>query len=110
MFRKFQLGGGLQLGSPHPTWMRFWVTSSVVFPQPLQAIYLTRAIILSQWAMYSVYCVNSAIETAQLSHKSPVVTLCAARYNKESYVHPTQCIHVFCMDLRTNSNCFPIRY
>jgi len=58
--------------------MRSWVTSSVVFPQPLQAINLTRAIVLSQEAMY---CVNSTIEIAQLSPKSPVVTLFTAKFN-----------------------------
>jgi hypothetical protein len=25
-------------------------------------------------------------------------------------VQPTQCIYVFCVDLRTNSDCFPIQY
>ena len=26
------------------------------------------------------------------------------------YVHPTQCIYVFCTDLRTYSDCFPIQH
>jgi len=29
---------------------------------------------------------------------------------KHSYVLPTQCIYVFCMDLRTNSDYFPIQH
>jgi len=28
---------------------------------------------------------------------------------KQFYVLPTQCIYVFCVDLRTNSDCFPIQ-
>jgi len=27
---------------------------------------------------------------------------------QQFYVQPTQCIHVFCVDLRTNSDYFPI--
>jgi len=34
----------------------------------------------------------------------PVFTL------KKSYVLPTQCIYVFCVDLRTNSDYFPIQH
>jgi len=29
---------------------------------------------------------------------------------KKSYVLPTQCIYVFCVDLRTNSDYFPIQH
>jgi hypothetical protein len=33
------------------------------------------------------------------------------RFNiQKSYVLPTQCICVFCMDLRTNSDHFPVQY
>jgi hypothetical protein len=36
-----------------------------------------------------------------------VVTLCTARFNiHKFYVLPTQCIYVFCVDLRTNSDYF----
>jgi hypothetical protein len=39
------------------------------------------------------------------------VTLCTARFNiKKSYVLPTQCVYVFCVDLRTNSDYFPIQH
>ena len=42
---------------------------------------------------------------------SPVVTICTARFNIiKSYVLPTQCIYVFCVDLRTNRNNFPIQH
>jgi len=40
-----------------------------------------------------------------------VVTICTARFSiQQSYVLPTQCIYVFCVDLRTNSDYFPIQH
>jgi len=42
---------------------------------------------------------------------TPVVTICTARFNiQQFYVLPTQCIYVFCVDLRTNSDYFPIQH
>jgi hypothetical protein len=42
---------------------------------------------------------------------SPAVTVRAARFNiHRFYVLPTQCIYVFCVDLRTNSDYFPIQH
>jgi hypothetical protein len=42
---------------------------------------------------------------------SPVVTVRTARFNnKQFYVLPTQCVYVFCVDLRTNSDYFPIQH
>jgi hypothetical protein len=29
---------------------------------------------------------------------------------QQFYVLPTQCVYVFCVDLRTNSDCFPIQH
>ena len=41
----------------------------------------------------------------------PVVILCTTRFNiQQFYVLPTQCIYVFCVDLRTNSDYFPIQH
>ena len=38
-------------------------------------------------------------------------TACTARFNvQSSYVLPTQCIYVFCVDLRTNSHYFRIQH
>ena len=38
-----------------------------------------------------------------------MVTICTTRFNiHKFYVLPTQCINVFCVDLRTNSNYFPV--
>jgi hypothetical protein len=40
-----------------------------------------------------------------------VVTVRTARFNiHKFYVLPTQCIYVFCVDLRTNSDYFPIEH
>jgi len=40
-----------------------------------------------------------------------VVTIRTIRFNIEQfYVLPTQCIYVFCVDLRTNSDYFPIQH
>jgi hypothetical protein len=40
-----------------------------------------------------------------------VVTICTTRFNfYKFYVLPTQCICVFCVDLRTNSDYFPIQH
>ena len=41
----------------------------------------------------------------------PVVPECVTRFNvKEFYILSTQCIYVFCVDLRTNSDYFPIQH
>jgi hypothetical protein len=40
-----------------------------------------------------------------------VIALCTASFNiQQFYVLPTQCIYVFCTDLRTNSDYFPIQH
>jgi len=42
---------------------------------------------------------------------NPVVTICTTSFNiQQFYVLPTQCIYVFCVDLRTNSDYFPIQH
>jgi hypothetical protein len=46
-----------------------------------------------------------------LPPQSPAVTLCATMFSiHKSHVLPTQCICVFCVDLRTNSDYFPIQH
>jgi len=46
-----------------------------------------------------------------LDLQSPVVTICTIRFNiQKFYVLSTQCIHVFCMDFRTNNNFFPLQH
>jgi hypothetical protein len=40
-----------------------------------------------------------------------MVTMCTARFNTHQfYVLSTQCIYVFCVDLKTNSDYFPIQH
>jgi hypothetical protein len=42
---------------------------------------------------------------------SSVVTICTTRFNiKKFYVLPTQCIYVFSVDLRTNSDYFTVQH
>jgi hypothetical protein len=46
-----------------------------------------------------------------LTLQSPVVTSSTITFNThKSYVLPTQCIYMFCVDLRTNSDYFPIQH
>jgi hypothetical protein len=46
-----------------------------------------------------------------LTLQTPGPTICTARFNiHKFYVLPTQCIYVFCMNLRTNSNYSPIQH
>jgi hypothetical protein len=46
-----------------------------------------------------------------LTPYSPVVTLCTTSFKiHEFYVLPTQCVYVFCMDLRTNSDYFLVQH
>jgi hypothetical protein len=40
-----------------------------------------------------------------------VVNICTAMFNiQQFYVLPTQCIYVFCVDLRTNSDYFTVQH
>ena len=42
---------------------------------------------------------------------NPVVTLCTSWFNTQQfYVLPAQHIYAFCVDLRTNSDYFPIQH
>jgi hypothetical protein len=46
-----------------------------------------------------------------LTFESPVVTICTTRFNiKKKYVLPTQCIYVFCVDVRTNNDYFTVQH
>jgi len=51
------------------------------------------------------------IKFSTLIFQSPVVTMCNARFNiTKFYVMYTQNIHVCCVDLRTNSDYFPVQH
>ena len=40
-----------------------------------------------------------------------VVTLCTTRFNiRQYYILPTQCMYVFCMNVRTHSDYFPAQH
>jgi hypothetical protein len=56
-------------------------------------------------------CVHCAVRTGSLYIISPVVTVRTARFNiQQFHVLPTQCIYVFFVDLRTNSDYFPTQH
>ena len=56
----------------------------------------------AQWSLYVPHSGHYMYRT--------VVTICTTRLKlKKFYVLPTQCIYVFCVDLRTNSDYFPIQ-
>ena len=58
----------------------------------------------------SHYCSRVHSNVARWTLRSPLVTICTARFNNQQfYVLPTQCICVFCVDLRTNSDYFPLQ-
>ena len=64
----------------------------------------------AQWSLYVPHSGHYMYRT--------VVTICAAQWSlyvrqfniQQYYVLPTQCIYVFCVDLRTNSDYFPIQH
>jgi hypothetical protein len=58
---------------------------------------------------FNLFCLFHQAQMFNLS--SPVVTLYTSRFNsKQLHVLPTQCIYVFSIDLRTNSDYFPRRH
>jgi hypothetical protein len=63
-------------------------------------------------AIISLYSINWLVFVTETgSVYCAVRTLYTARFNiHKFYVLPTQCIYVFCADLRTNSDYFPIRH
>jgi hypothetical protein len=51
------------------------------------------------------------ISQSALTLSSPAVTIRTTRFNiQQFYVLPTQRVYVFCVDLRTNSDYFPIQH
>ena len=54
---------------------------------------------------------NLLVEINPLKPRGPVVTIYTARFNIQQFsVLPTQCVYVFCVDLRTNSDYCNIQY
>jgi hypothetical protein len=93
----------------------------------------------AQWSLYVPPVVTICTASGHYMyrqwsvHVPPVVTMCTAsghyvyrqwslyvphsghymyrQFNiQQFYVLPTHCIYVFCVDLRTNSDCFPIQH
>ena len=69
------------------------------FADPLKNSYLTRKTALKATLLISYRTYNAAF------------LLTYRQFNiQQFYVLPTQCIYVFCVDLRTNSHYFPIQH
>jgi hypothetical protein len=68
--------------------------------------------ISEQTAIISLYSINWLVFITETGCVYCAVrTLCTTRFNiHKFYVLPTQCIYVFCVDLRTNSDYFPIQH
>ena len=63
--------------------------------------------VVRAWSALSCPCLSAS----GLTLYNPVVTLRTARFNIDKlYVLATQCIYVFCVDLRTNSGYFRIQH
>ena len=76
-------------------------------------------------ALARVRCLDSLQPSGHYMYRT-VVTICTAQWSlyvphsghymyrqfniQQLYVLPTQCIYVFCVDLRTNSHYFPIQH
>ena len=75
------------------------------FSQP-DGHYMYRTLVTictAQWSPYVPHSGNYMYRT--------VVTICTTRCNiQQFHVLSTQCIYVFCVDLRTNSDYFPIQH
>ena len=60
---------------------------------------------------HSIPLIAVSHSTAGLSLQTPVAMLCITCFNiQQFYVLPTQCIFVFCVDLRTNSDYLPLQH
>jgi hypothetical protein len=68
--------------------------------------------LVSETFLHMPQTLQSKVWTARSQHLTLcniVVTICTAKFNiHKFYVLPTHCIYVFCMDLRTNFDYFPI--
>jgi hypothetical protein len=67
------------------------------------SVFMCFAWIWEQTAIISLYNINWLVFITEIE-----CVYCAVR--STSYILPIQCICVICMDLRTNSDCFPIQH
>ena len=57
------------------------------------------------------WSVSGSERVTRLTLDLTTVISCIAKFNiQQLYVLPTECIYVFCVDLRTNSDYFPIQH
>ena len=67
--------------------------------------------IWEQTAIISLYNINWLVLTQRFNPLQPSGHYMYHQFNiQQFYVLPTQCIYVFCVDLRTNSDYFPLQY
>jgi hypothetical protein len=63
------------------------------------------------WAKVGVPYVKCGDTHRNLKFKGPALTLCTTRFNiKKLYVLPTKGVRVFCTDLGTNCDYFPVQH
>ena len=88
-----------------------WTKSHLL---PTQCIYVFSLWIWQQTAIISLYNINGLVfitETGCVYCAVRTGSLYTARFNiQQFYVLPTQCIYVFCVDLRINNDYFPIQH
>jgi len=79
----------------------------------------------AQWSLYVPYSGHYMYRSGHYMYRT-VVTICTVQWSlyvpysghymyrhfniQQFYVLPTQCIYVFCVDLRTNRDYFPIQH
>jgi len=75
---------------------------------PTQCIYVFCVDLRTNSDYFPIQHSMNGFYNRDLSLYTPVVTICTTRFNVHKfYVLPTQCIYMFCVDLRTNSHYFP---
>jgi len=77
---------------------------------PKQCIYVF-VWIWEQTAIMPLCSINWLVCITDITLQTSVVTICTTRFNMQQfYVLPPQCIYVFCVDPRTNSDYFPLQH
>ena len=78
---------------------------------PTQCIYVFCVDLKTNSHYFPIQHLLTGFYNRDLTLYSPVVTIytTSLTFNK-FYVLPTHCIYVFCVDLRTNSDYFPIQH
>ena len=67
--------------------------------------------IWEQTAIISLYIINWLLFITEINASKPSGQYLYHQFNiQQSYVLPTQCIYVFCVDLRTNSDYLPVQH